>query len=59
MSVAFELPLEPGRQTFTASVVPVLVAFLIAIVTVTVVTKLAIVPALVIVTVLRLQSSEC
>jgi hypothetical protein len=58
MSVALELPLEPGRQTFSAPVIPVLVAFVIAIVTV-VITILAIVPAFAIVTVLRLQSSEC
>jgi hypothetical protein len=60
MSVALELPLETWGQAFTASVIPALVALIIAILTVAVVvTILAIVAALVIFTVLRLKSSEC
>ena len=58
MSVALELPLKTWRQAFTAPVIPALVALVIAIVTVAI-TILAIVPALVIVTVLCLQASEC
>jgi hypothetical protein len=59
MAVALELPLETWRQALTAPVFLVLVALVIAIVIAPEMAAiLAIVPAFVIIPVLRLESSE-